>query len=78
MPPTNNLRPNNRMGHRNRSAPTLPLKARYHEIRSDPQGRTTDYNLTITVSPAGEILSKYRNPFLYYTDETWGNRRHPQ
>lgn len=30
-----------------------------------------NYNSTVTVSPAGEVLLNYRKSFLYYTDETW-------
>ncbi|KIW09294.1 uncharacterized protein PV09_00211 [Verruconis gallopava] len=30
-----------------------------------------NYNSTVTVSPAGEIIATYRKRFLYYTDETW-------
>lgn len=31
---------------------------------------TTD-NSTVTISPAGQVLTNYRKTFLYYTDETW-------
>ncbi|KAF1957474.1 carbon-nitrogen hydrolase [Byssothecium circinans] len=33
----------------------------------------TQYNSTVTVSPAGTILTNYRKTFLYYTDETWSS-----
>jgi protein N-terminal amidase len=30
-----------------------------------------NYNSTVTVSPAGQVVANYRKRFLYYTDETW-------
>jgi protein N-terminal amidase len=30
-----------------------------------------NYNSTVTVDPAGEVVAHYRKRFLYYTDETW-------
>ncbi|KAL6708121.1 hypothetical protein ACN47E_003305 [Coniothyrium glycines] len=39
-------------------------------IHEDPP---TQYNSTVTVSPAGAILCNYRKSFLYYTDETWAS-----
>ncbi|KAF2738510.1 carbon-nitrogen hydrolase [Polyplosphaeria fusca] len=33
----------------------------------------TQYNATVTVSPAGVVLNNYRKTFLYYTDETWSS-----
>jgi protein N-terminal amidase len=43
----------------------------YPEVCTDPEGRTTNYNSTVTVSSKGEVVSNYRKSFLYYTDETW-------
>lgn len=41
------------------------------EERPDGTTSTSNYNSTVTVSPAGAILANYRKSFLYYTDETW-------
>ncbi|MCJ1353559.1 MAG: Carbon-nitrogen hydrolase [Icmadophila ericetorum] len=34
---------------------------------------TANYNSTVTVSPAGDVLAHYRKTHLYYTDETWAH-----
>lgn len=44
----------------------------YPELASD-ESPPTQYNSTVTVSPAGAILCNYRKSFLYYTDETWAS-----
>jgi len=44
----------------------------YPEIATaTPTQPSTQYNSTVTISPAGTILNNYRKSFLYYTDETW-------
>lgn len=43
----------------------------YPEIHTDAEGKTTNYNATVTVSHKGDIINNYRKSFLYYTDETW-------
>jgi protein N-terminal amidase len=46
----------------------------YPEITTATSTRpSTQYNATVTVSPAGKILANYRKSFLYYTDETWSS-----
>lgn len=50
---------------------------RCHVTVGYPELTTTDpktqYNSTVTISPAGAILINYRKSFLYYTDETWAS-----
>ena len=44
----------------------------YPEVSTTVSG-SRNYNSTITVSPAGQILNNYRKSFLYYTDEIWAS-----
>ncbi|KAK6392033.1 hypothetical protein LTR65_004158 [Meristemomyces frigidus] len=45
----------------------------YPEICTAADGTTRNYNSTVTVSPAGQVINNYRKSFLYYTDETWAS-----